>query len=177
MTDLYQLKSPEDREALMNWWKGLGENRGARAILRRASKPDDVLLTSAFSDFLKQMPDSWHNPGRLLDSAIVAAALSHVRENDSALSFAQALASPRGAATKAAMSELRFLQLQKSRDPDEFYRRIHRAIALLGGRVNVLSIADGILHWMQEYRRIVDREPAKRLAVRWASDYYTTLKD
>lgn len=175
--DYHQLRSPEERQSLMNWWLSIRENRATGAVLRRAARPDDVLLTPAFAAFLGQMPEQWQLPYRLLDSAMVAAALSHVREHDDTRSFAQALASPKGESSKAAMSELRFLQLQRSKDPDEFFRRVHRAIALLGGRVNVLSVADGILHWMQEYRRTIDRDPQKRLAVRWATDYFTTLKD
>ena len=75
------------------------------------------------------------------------------------------------------MSELRFQQLQKSRDADEFFIRMTRALAMLDGHVNLLSLADGILHWLKEQRQSVDKNPHKRLAVRWASDYYTQLKD
>lgn len=70
------------------------------------------------------------------------------------------------------MSELRFQQLQKSRDPEEFFRRLLRAIKLAECRINIISLAESILHWMDEYRFGIDREPQKRLAVRWGTEYY-----
>lgn len=179
MTYYYQLKDEDERKALIAWWHWLDDNRGERAVLRRAASADDILLTPAFARFLDFMPVSWKTPQRLFDSAMVAGLLARVKENDSnpKSTFAKALALPKQGGGKAAMSELRFLQLQKSRDPEEFFLRISRAIALLGGRVNILSLADGILHWLLEQRRVIDRAPTKRLAVRWASDYYTSSRD
>ncbi len=173
------LKFGEDDKRLIAWWYWLDENRGERAVLRRAKTAEDVLLTSAFASFLLFMPDSWGEGFRLFDSAMVAGLLARVKkpEDDPKLSFATALAKPRKGGSKAAMSELRFQQLQQSRDPDEFFRRVTRAIALLGGSVNLTSLADDILHWQREHRQIVEREPAKRLAVRWATDYYTNYKE
>ena len=75
------------------------------------------------------------------------------------------------------MSELRFQQLQKSRSSEEFFRRICRAIALLGGIANVAAVTNDILHWLKEYRTAPARKPEQRLAVRWATDYYTAFKD
>lgn len=171
------LRSDEDTKNLLAWWYWLDENRGDRAVLRRAETAEDILLTPAFNKFLHFMPNSWRKGHRLFDSAMVAGLLGRVKENNPKIPFARALATPRHGGSKAAMSELRFQQLQKSRDPDEFFRRLTRAIALLGGSVNLISLADGILHWLREYRQSVEKEPTKRLAVRWATDYYTNLKD
>jgi len=169
------LKEAETREKLRSWWESLSKNRGDRARLRRAEKPDDVLLTEPFFHFLQQMPEEWAKPELLLTSALVAAALSHVKELQDSETFATQIALPKQGATKARMSELRFQQLQKSRDPEEFFRRLLRAIHLAENKVNALSLAESILHWMNEYRYGVDREPQKRIAVRWATDYYTAL--
>lgn len=76
---------------------------------------------------------------------------------------------------KPRMSELRFQRLQKSHDPSEFFRRLLSAVRLAGKDVDVISLAESILHWMHEYRSGVDREPQKRLAVRWATEYYLAL--
>jgi CRISPR system Cascade subunit CasB len=177
MTYYHQLRDENERKALTTWWHWLDDNRGERAVLRRAASADDILLTPAFARFLDFMPDNWGTPHHLFDSAMVAGLLARVKEFDGTNAFAKALALPKQKGGKAAMSELRFLQLQKSRDPDEFFLRTSRAIALLGSKVNILSLADGILHWLLEHRRVIDREPTKRLAVRWASDYYTNFKD
>lgn len=177
MTYYHQLKSEDEQKALAGWWRWLDNNRGERAVLRRAASAEDILLTPAFARFLEFMPARWSSPQHLFNSAMVAGLLARVKEDNPKNTFAKALALPKQGGSKAAMSELRFLQLQKSRDPDEFFLRISRAIALLGGTVHILSLADGILHWLQEHRHIIDREPSKRLAVRWATDYYTSYKD
>jgi len=166
--NLTHLRDPETREKLRKWWESLEDNRGARARLRRAEHPDDVLLTEPFFQFLCQMPADWSEPANLSTSAIIAATLAHVRQ-----SFASQLASPnKEVSDKPCMSEFRFQQLQKSRDPEEFFMRLLRAVRLADNKVNLFSLADSILHWMKEYRFGINREPQKRLAVRWANDYY-----
>ena len=169
----YRYLKEEEREKLLVWWYSLEDNRGDRARLRRAESPDDVLLTAPFFNFLQSMPDRWAEQSNLPVSAMIAAALGHVKENRKEKAFAAQLASHKDGSDKPRMSELRFQQLQKSRTPDEFFRRLVRAIKLAECKVNVLSLADSIWHWMNEYRYGVDREPMKRLAVRWANDYYT----
>lgn len=169
------LKEPETRKILHKWWNSLEENRGARARLRRAERPDDVLLTEPFFQFLQKMPVCWSEPTNLAASAVVAAALAHVKDNNEDNSFAAQLAMPKKGSEKPCMSELRFQRLQKSSDPDEFFRRLLRAIQLVENRVNIESLADNILHWMKEYRVGFDRKPEKRLAVIWANEYYTTI--
>lgn len=166
------LKEQDNRERLLSWWSSLNDNRGDRARLRRADKPDDVLLTEPFFRFLQQMPEVWSKPDRLLTSGMIAAALSHVKEHHDGEAFATQLALPKQGGKKARVSELRFQQLQKSRDPEEFFRRLLRAIRLAECRINIISLAESILHWMNEYNFGFDREPQKRLAVRWGTEYY-----
>lgn len=170
----------DDCKALLTWWGWLDDNRGDRAVLRRAESPDDALLSPAFAHFLQKMPMRWIETETipLTDAAMVAAVIARVKEHDGSLkSFAAALASAKEGGSKAAMSELRFQQLQKSRTPDEFFTRLCRAVDLLGCKVNIISLADDILHWLNESRFGPASRPTERLAVRWASDYYTALKD
>ncbi len=177
----YSILTEQDRKALTAWHQWLDENRGDRALLRRASAADDVLLTPAFAHFLKLMPPDWIEEKccPLVDAALVAAALARVKQNDAGVSsFARALATPsKDGASKAAMSELRFQQLQKSRTPEDFFRRITRAIDLLGGKVSICSLAEDVLLWLREQRYGPASKPMDRLAVRWASDYYQYLRD
>lgn len=169
------LKEAETREKLRSWWTSLERSRGDRARLRRAEQPDDILLTEPFFRFLEQVPEEWARPEAMLSSAMVAAALSHVKDSRDDETFATQLAMPNLGGKRARMSELRFQQLQKSRDPEEFFRRLLRAIHLAESKVNILSLAESILHWMNEYRYGADREPQRRIAVRWATEYYTAL--
>lgn len=174
--------STEDINALKSWWSDLNDNRGDRAQLRRAVVADDILLTPAFARFLQVMPPRWsaNKPWLpLTDSAMVAAVLARVKashKNDS-IGFARALALPKEGGSKAVMSELRFQQLQKSRSEEDFFRRICRAVALLDGRVNIIPLAADILHWLSEFRQGPAEKPMDRLAVRWASDYYSAFKE
>jgi len=170
----YSFLSSEEQSALLRWYKWLDDNRGDRARLRRAECAEDVLLTDAFFHFLKQMPEQWREKKSMLSSAAVAGLLSHVKSDHSTASFATLLAKP-GKGDKPAMSELRFQQLQKSTTTQDFYRRVLRAVRLLGGSANVASLGNDIIHWHQEFENHIDREPTKRLAVRWATDYFTAL--
>jgi CRISPR system Cascade subunit CasB len=178
--------SEEDANCLKRWWDGLDDNRGDRAQLRRATNPDDVLLTPAFAHFLKAMPDSWiegktgkNTTLSMSDMALIASVIARVKSEPQRAdaTFARLLATPKENGNKAAMSELRFQQLQKSRSPEDFFLRICRAVSLLGGKVNVTLLADDIAHWLIEFRFGVASKPEDRLAVRWASDYYTVFKD
>lgn len=170
----------DDCSALLSWWHWLDDNRGDRAILRRAHSPDDVLLTPAFAHFLQHMPSRWSDNHSipLTDSATVAAVVARVKNHDNKIdSFAKSLATSKEGGSKSTMSELRFQQLQKSRTPEEFFSRLCRAVDLLGRKVNILSLADDTLYWLSEYRFGPASKPADRLAVRWASDYYAAFKD
>ena len=187
----YRFLTLAEINTLQRWHRWLDDNRGDRARLRRADRPEDILLTDSFFHFLEQMPENWREKNPLFTSAAVAGLLSHVKEDRQILSkgyqpkdknkprniatFAEQLATPaRG--EKSPMSELRFQQLQKSRTTDDFYRRVMRAIRLLDGKVNVPSLANDIIHWHREFENQIDRKPSKRLAVRWATDYYTALQ-
>lgn len=163
------------RDRLLEWWEWLDENRGDRARLRRVESPDDLLLTSAFLNFLAKMPEDWSRPSQLPTSALIAAIVAQVKNKVDLPCFAAQLATPQEGGEKPRMSELRFQQLLKSHDPTEFYRRLLRAVRILDFKVNILSIVDDILHWMHEYRKGVDRNPQQRLAFCWASDYYQAL--
>ena len=178
----------EDIQAIQRWHKWLDDNRGDRARLRRAESPEDILLTEAFFHFLQQMPDTNTWRENLATSACIAGALSQVKndrqtnsriynkkdsEHKVMASFAEQLATPLEGKGKAPMSELRFQQLQKSTSSDDFYRRIIRAIQLLKGQVNIISLAHDIIHWHKEFAHPASHIPANRLAVRWATDYFT----
>jgi len=166
----------EDIQAIQQWHKGLDENRGDRARLRRAGSPEDILLTSAFFNFLEEMKETnWQEHIPILTSATIAGVLSHVKPNDENKSFAEQLATPLEGKKKAPMSELRFQQLQKSPSPEDFYRRIIRAIQLLKGQVNIVSLAHDIIQWHKEFEHPASYSATNRLAVRWATDYFTVL--
>lgn len=187
----YHFLTSAEINALQNWSHWLNDNRGDRARLRRAERPEDILLTDALFHFLEQMPENWREKNPMFTSAAVAGLLSHVKEDRQVLSkayqpkdknkprniasFAEQLATP-AKGEKSPISELRFQQLQKSRTTDDFYRCVLRAIRLLDGRVNIPSLGNDIIHWHQEFNNQIDPKPFNRLAVRWATDYFTALQ-
>ncbi|PCK01711.1 MAG: type I-E CRISPR-associated protein Cse2/CasB [Alteromonadaceae bacterium] len=175
----YWKLSDNEKTQLKAWWRWLDENRGDRAVLRRASSPDDILLSPSFSKFFNQMPASWLGGERIqyADAAMVAAVVARIKNHSDKHSFAKTLAVLSGDKTKSPLSELRFTQLQKSPTEQEVFTRICRAIQMLGGKTNVVSITEDILQWLLEFRQGHARKPQQRLAVRWANDYYANLKD
>lgn len=191
MNNYYYLDS-KSRQSLQSWHHRLDTNRGDRARLRRGDRPEDIMLTDAFFNFINQMPDSWLDQRSIISSASVAGLLSHVKSDHQVLSkshqstdqnkyknmasFAEQLATPTKSSDKAPVSTLRFQQLLKSRTTEEFYRRMIRTIRLLDGRVNILSLTNDIVQWHKEYDQQFDRKPTNRLSVRWANDYFTRLQ-
>jgi CRISPR system Cascade subunit CasB len=169
----------DDQRALLTWHKqltGQQQFRAARAHLRRAGGPEGVLLSEAFFQFLERLTAAspkWRQPDTLLASGMLAGLLSHVSQNDASHLFAAQLARPAKAGERSPLSTLRFQSLQKSASPEDFYRNLMNAIKLLRGTANVSSLADSILHWLDEYQHFdVSAKPLDRLAVQWASDYY-----
>ncbi len=175
MGEYYFIHDQDDCSNLLRWWNWLDRNRGDRARLRRVESPDDVLLTEAFSHFLQYMTEEWSEPEQLPSSALVAAIVAQVKEHNDRSLFAEQLAAAKDGNDKPLMSELRFSQLQKSNDPTEFFRRLLRAVRMLNCKVNILSLANDVLHWMHEHQKGVNRNPQDRLAFCWANDYYRTL--
>jgi len=173
------------RSQVWNWWARLqGQSkaeevmpslRGVRAELRRCHTPDDVLLTEGFRLLWMAVSREEGDPNAdMIAWATVAAVLAEVRAN-SELAFAAALGSEKEKTGKPYVSELRFSQLQKSTDSASFLRRARRSVALLGRTANVLSLADSILHWHKEKQGHYPEKPNHRLAVRWATEYFTAM--
>lgn len=151
--------------------------RGVRAELHRCHSVDDVFLTEGFRAlWFSLSEEQTRATSNMIAWATVAAVLADVRHT-SEVPFAAALGSQKDKSGKPYVSELRFSQLQKSADPDAFLRRCRRAVALLDRKANVLSLADNILHWHQEKQGQIADRPNHRLAVRWATDYFTALAE
>ena len=58
------------------------------------------------------------------------------------------------------MSGLRFRQLLKIEDPDKLYTTMIRLVRLLGGSVDIVSLANGIYWWNEHTKK------------EWAYAYY-----
>ncbi|MCG5549531.1 type I-E CRISPR-associated protein Cse2/CasB [Halorhodospira halochloris] len=176
-------------ERLTQWWARLqGADdieeppfpSGTLAVLKRATGPDDALLSEGFRRLWFALPPGRRNSWEMRAWGGVAVLLANVKHQDSDRLFAAAMAEERQSSSgsgsgKPVVSELRFRQLLHSRDLDEFVRRARRAVHLIDQRVDVRSLADDLLLWHREKNGRFTARPDHRLAVRWADAYFTRL--
>lgn len=147
-----------------------------RAQLRRAEFPHSIMVTDGYHHLAHQLnrtmqPKDLHPLALALFTAVVV----HASKNNQDGSFAQQLGVKIN--DRECLSRLRFDRLLAARTPDELCSRLIRAVKLRGELgVNVVSLADGIFLWMQEWfarqeNRELEANPFHRNSVRWASEY------
>jgi CRISPR system Cascade subunit CasB len=154
----------ESSGLLLTWWKELDHDRGERAHLRRAARPADVVLCPSFHRLLGQLRQAGYpiGAGGADQIATVAGLSAHVRIHDGKLSVAQQLAKPKSAGTGARVSGLRFRRLLAVSDRHQMYPLLVRAVRLLDGSVNLVSLANAAYWWNERTKKS------------WAYDYYAT---
>lgn len=152
-------EKPDPKAITLEWWHEMQQDRGARAELRRAKTPTEVILTPAYHDLrYSLMPAGWRNDTAL---AVVAAVLAQVEIHDGKTPFAAQLAAPSAkGGDKARVSGLRFRRLLQHRTSEELMGPLIRAVRLLGKVANVADLAESV-HWWNDRQR---RE--------WAFAYY-----
>lgn len=145
-------------DILLNWWRGLADDTGGRAALRRAGDLTAVVLSPAYQRLHRRLraagwPDApWQND-RL---AAAAGLLAHVREAD-ARSLPAAMSQRVG--DKPCVSPLRFRRLLESPDVDTLFTGLRRTLPLLQHRADPLALANDVVAWGDAVRK------------RWAYDY------
>lgn len=175
------------RQALQQaeyWWqqmtfpaeqlKGVKAPSRNRAELRRCSSADAAMLTEGFRALWLALPESVRQQRAYSIEAwaTVAAVLAHITEAQSC-SFGSSLGHWDSKTDKAVVSEFRLQQLQGARNSQDFFRRLHRLIKQLGGKANPKMLAQDILDWFDEHYSPQPRQADKRVAVRWAMDYFS----
>ncbi len=168
----------DHKVTLRNWHQDLQEKRGLRASLRRSNSVSDLCLSDGFHSLLMQTHTLWKTEGRewrFTALALVAAVAAGVNTNDERLSFAAQLGQKKG--DTPVMSKMRFTRLSNVKTPDDLLRQLRRAVQLLNGTVNLISLAEDIFHWCQEnddrlnhFRRQL--RPTEFIRIRWALEYY-----
>lgn len=163
---------------LRKWHENLQEKRGARASLRRSVTVNDACLSEGFRSLLMQTHTLWDTDGRewrFSALALTAAVAANVKTIDERQTFAMQLGQKEG--NNPALSERRFVRLSTVKTPDELLRQLRRAVKLLNGSVNLISLAEDIFCWCQEnddlqnHRRRQMR-PTGFIHIRWALEYY-----
>lgn len=167
----------EHKTTLRKWHAMLQEKRGLRASLRRSVTINESCMSDGFHALLMETHTLWkvqHQEWRFMALAITAALAAHIRTLDERQSFAAQLGQSEG---KAVMSELRFRRLLAVKTPDELLRQLRRAIRLLDGSANLISLAEDIFVWCREQDDLMkhirqQQRPTEFIRIRWALEYY-----
>lgn len=153
-------KDSPEQQALVVWWRELDNNRGERAVLRRCRTLTEVVFSPAYHRLrLALSRFGYVNDDGL---ALVAGLAARIRPNSEGCSIAEQMATPKdGSKDKARVSGLRFRRLLKVKEQGELFTSMTRIIALLGGNVNLQSLAQSVYFWNDITRK------------NWAFEYYS----
>lgn len=168
------MKDKETWTEIREWWRKVIERRGDRALLRRCQAPHGVLLCASFYELKETLPRWPH--GQMISLAAIAGLLSHVNAHDPGRSFPSQLGTPKTKDGNVPMSESRFRQLIKSRNWEEFYFRMRRAVMLLKRNANITSMSKFTLQFGLEQQGHVPQAPSKGFQFRMADEYYSPAK-
>ncbi len=158
----FKKDSPEVQK-LLEWWDDLEKkHRGERAVLRRCGTSAEMVFSPAYHRLRKTLM----NIGRFDDDrlSLVVGLSARVKANADGVSVAEQMATgkPDGSAR---VSGLRFRRLLKVKDREELFISLSRTIALLGGSVNLQSLAQSVYFWNDKTRK------------EWAFEYYSKAPD
>ncbi len=159
----------EMHERFIQWWKDLQEDSGGRAQLRRCNSLVEVVLHPEMYRLKRVLPN-WIS---LEVMAILVGLGAHIKENIS-YGFAESLATPKDKNGRIPFSESRFRQLLSSRDWEELYRNIRRAILILEGKVNLISFFDMVMLWNDEFNES-HKKIGRGVRYKLSHSYYDTV--
>ena len=160
-------KDSPEMQVLAVWWLALDENRGDRADLRRCATLAEVVFTPAYHRLRLAVGKFGVNNADAL--ALVAGLAARVKNDIADSTFAEQMATPKDPTSrdgKARESGLRFRRLLKIKDKEleELFTAMGRVVALLGGSVDLQSLAKSVYLWNDRYADIRKE---------WAFKYYS----
>ncbi|EFH10701.1 type I-E CRISPR-associated protein Cse2/CasB [Teichococcus cervicalis] len=146
-------------DAAAAWWHDLqggeggrrGKDRAALARLRRCARVAEAMQEPAAFDLFHRC--GGRSEEDLPKVALVAAVLSHARENSAPQWVARAIGpeSP-DKPESARMKPLRFRRLMEAETPDELLTGFRRLLALTGGKANIRDLAWALFFWSEKTR-------------------------
>lgn len=144
---VYFTKDEGSGKVLFDWWENLDQDRASRAVLRRASSPTEIALLPAYQRLCRRLGALHWKAWERDRFAVVVGVLSHIKAND-ARSPAQAMSKhePVKPGDKPPVSELRFMRLLDSPDPDSLFSGMRRVLPLMRS-VDVIVLANDLMHW------------------------------
>lgn len=163
-------RKPEDPSfaILRAWWRGLEDDKGERAALRRAGNLTEVMLSPAFHQLLNGLRRAGFgiSDSRYPKLAAIVGLTARIKGEDGQC-IATNMGTPKSGGGKAAVSELRMRRLLACDDIDELYALLRRVLALLDNCASLADLATTIWNWapMDEKR---PNDPRRQMAY----DYY-----
>lgn len=145
----FKKDSPEV-QVLIRWWEGMDKDRGERAVLRRSATLSEVVFSPTYHRLRRALMNiSRFDDDRL---SLVVGLSARVRANADGFGIAEQMATgkPDGSAR---VSGLRFRRLLKVNNREELFNAMTRIIALLGGAVNLQSLAQSVYFWNDKTRK------------------------
>lgn len=162
----------KEPDAIRKWhdWIHAEKQRGDRARLRRCDSLQQVMMQPAFYWLARSLPrlESYALNG----VALVAGLLVWV-ESASNQDLSLILGNPKSGSDMPRFSELRFQRLLASKEPEEFFQSMRRAIVQAGKTADPILLADEILHWEAQQRQPDWYTGARQWQYRFAKSYYT----
>ncbi len=146
--------------SLLEWWTELEQNRGDRAALRRCASLTEVVFLPIYHRLRMELLCL----GRVDDEglALVVALAARVKSHAGGESVAAQMAAPKVPGGPSKVSDLRFRRLLRMKTRADLFPALSRMVALLGGTVNLLSLANSAYWWNERTRK------------EWAFDYYSS---
>lgn len=190
---LRKITSPAAQKALLDWFLILSERyasqdnqkingRAWRAEMKRMEPPYGVMMCEGYNALRQQLSARMHlAPVDEMALALFASVAVHIKSHTAKASFAAQLGE-KLIGDKPCFSPLRFERLQKANDPQTFCQLLIQAVKIRGSEgVNVLSLADSLFLWMEEWQRREThqpepRDPFARHRIRWASEYLSASR-
>lgn len=166
------LHSQAAREIIEEWWRGLEEQRGDRAELRRCHGLAEASLVAAFQRLYGRLERlgavDRHSGHRLAAAALVLAMVRHDAGGNANLARLMAMPGPNP--NKGKVSGLRLRRLLAIDDLEELVQALVRVVRLLDERAPVASLAADIFAWGSP-------GPREKVRQRWAYEYYANAPD
>lgn len=176
MTDVETYPFPQNKPdhpsfgLLTAWWRRLEDDKGERALLRRAGTLTEVMLSPSFVDLLRTLRNQGYvisNHNYPLSRIAAIAGLSARIKALADAGLATRMGTPKTVGSSPTLSELRLRRILACDDIEELYMLLRRALAVLDDKADLTDLAATVWNWSPlDEKRPYD--PRRRLAY----DYY-----
>lgn len=160
-------------KAIIHWWNELHNRKspGSNAVKAKLKRCESPLKAALIPDTFTI--ESYIKGNSIEAAATIAGILSHVKPEGAKEKpfLGKNLAATKN--SRPLFSESRFQKLINSRNWDELYTNLRRAVIILDGKVNPIGIIDVIKKWDYEFREYLNETPSDSIKIKLSRDYYS----